>query len=114
MRTIKFYRLPSGTCPVEEFLDSLNGKQAQKVAWTLQLVRDLQRPPRQYFKKLVGTGLWEIRTVFGGNSFRFLGFFDGEDLIVLTSGFAKKTQKTSKQEIETAEGRKRDYFSRKG
>ncbi len=114
MRTIEFYRLPSDACPVEEFLNSLNGKQAQKVAWVLQLVRELHRPAKQYFKKLVGTGLWEIRTVFGRNSFRLLGFFDGEDLSVLTSGFAKKSQKTSKQEIETAEGRKKEYFSRKG
>ena len=114
MRTITFYRLPSGVCPVEEFLDSLNGKQAQKVAWTLQLVRDLQRPPKQYFKKLAGTELYEIRTMFGRNSFRLLGFFEGDGLIVLTSGFAKKSQKTAKQEIATAQRRRKDYFSRKG
>jgi phage-related protein len=34
-------------------------------------------------------------------------------LIVLTNGFAKKTQKTPSQEIELAEQRKRDYLSRK-
>ena len=43
-----------------------------------------------------------------------LGFFDGERLIVLASGFAKKTQKTPKQEIETAQRRKKDYFLKKG
>jgi len=42
-----------------------------------------------------------------------LGFFDGPKLIVLTSGFAKKTNKVPKQEIETAEERKRDYYRRK-
>ncbi|MGB0409565.1 MAG: type II toxin-antitoxin system RelE/ParE family toxin [Opitutales bacterium] len=42
-----------------------------------------------------------------GNSIR-------ENLIILTSGFAKKTQKTPKQAIETAERRKKDYFTRKG
>ena len=31
MRTVSFYRLPNGISPVEEFLDSLTGKQAQKV-----------------------------------------------------------------------------------
>jgi len=41
MRTIEFYRQQSGGCPVEEFLDSLDGKQAQKVAWVLDLVRTL-------------------------------------------------------------------------
>lgn len=113
MRRIEFYRKQSGSRPVEEFIDSLDGKQAQKVVWVLDLVRTLDRPPNRFFKKLVGTELWEVRVESGGNAFRLLGFFDGERLIVLASGFAKKTQKTPKQEIETAQRRKKDYFSRK-
>jgi len=31
VRNINFYRTDDGKCLVEEFLDSLNGKQAQKV-----------------------------------------------------------------------------------
>jgi hypothetical protein len=50
MRTVNFYRLPNGNSPVEEFLDSLTGKQAQKVVWVLQLVEELDFVPRQYFK----------------------------------------------------------------
>lgn len=114
MRTIWFYKHHSGACPVEDFLESLDGKQAQKVAWVLDLVRTFPRPPTRYFKKLVGTELWEVRAEFGGNAFRLLGFIDGENLVILTSGFAKKTQKTPRQEIETAERRRKDYFSRKG
>jgi len=30
MKKIKFYKLPSGKNPVEEFLDSLSSKEAQK------------------------------------------------------------------------------------
>jgi len=97
MRTIEFFKQPSGSCPVEEFFDALDGKQARKVAWVLDMVRTLPRPPTRFFKKLVGTELWEVGTEYGGNAFRLLGFFDGDNLIVLTSGFAKKTQKTPKQ-----------------
>jgi len=50
----------------------------------------------------------------GNNTFRLLGLFDRPRLIVLTSGFAKKPNKVPKQEIETAEERKRDYYRRKG
>lgn len=114
MRSVQFYRTASGSCPVEDFLDSLDGKQARKVTWVMQLVRELAQPPAQYFKKLVNTDLWEIRAQLGGNAFRLLGFFDGENLVVLTSGFAKKTQKTPRQEIQTAEQRMKDYFARKG
>jgi phage-related protein len=114
MKRINFYRTKSGRCPVEEFLDSLSGKQAQKVAWVLQLIEDLDQTPRQYFKKLVNTDdIWEVRIQFGGNIFRLLGFLDGDELLILTSGFAKKTQKTPRQEIITAEKRKHDYFNRR-
>ena len=54
MIEIQFYRTAAGACPVEEFLDSLNGKQAQKVLWVLRAVRELPQVPKQYFKKLEG------------------------------------------------------------
>ena len=114
MRQVNFYRTSSGRSPVEEFLDSLTGKQAQKVVWVLRLIEELDHVPKQYLKKLVNTeDIWEVRVQFGGNIFRLLGFFDGEELLVLTSGFAKKTQKTPRQEIATAENRKRDYLNRR-
>jgi hypothetical protein len=77
---------------VEEFLDSLSDKHAQKVAWVLRLVERLDRVPKQYLKKLVGD-LWEIRALAGGNSYRLLGFFDGPNLLIVTGGFSKKQQK---------------------
>jgi len=97
-------------------LDGLNGKQAQKVAWILKLVEELDTVPVQYFKKLINTDdIWEVRVQFGGDIFRLLGFFDEDEdmLVVLTNGFAKKTQKIPPQEIKLAEQRKQDYLSRK-
>jgi len=79
------------------------------------VVRDLEQVPTQYLKKLKSTDdIWEVRATIGNNTFRLLGFFDGPELIVLTRGFAKKSNKVPKQEIETAEERKRDYYRRKG
>ena len=113
-RTVIFYRTASGSCPVEAFLDSLSGKQAQKVLWVLRLVEELPSVPTQYFKKLVGTDdIWEVRIGFGNDIFRLLGFLDQGQLVVLTNGFAKKTQKTPAQEIAVAEQRKHEYLSRK-
>jgi phage-related protein len=116
VRTIIFYATRNGRKPVEEFLDDLNGKQAQKVAWVLKLVEELDVVPVQYFKKLVSTDdIWEVRIQFGGDIFRLLGFFDEEEesLVILTNGFAKKTQKTPPHAIKLAEQRKQDYLSRK-
>jgi len=114
MREIRFYRSESGSCPVEEFLDSLSGKQAQKITWVLQLIEEMDIIPTQYFKKLVNTDdLWEVRVQAGNNIFRLLGFMEGEALVVLNHGFQKKTQKTPKKEIQVAEARKKDYLKRK-
>ncbi|WYL95243.1 MAG: type II toxin-antitoxin system RelE/ParE family toxin [Gloeotrichia echinulata IR180] len=114
MREIIFYRTDTDKCPVEEFIDSLSGKQAQKVLWVLRLIQELDKVPNQYLKKLVNTDdIWEVRVQVGNNAFRLLGFFDDDNLVIVTNGFAKKTQKTPSQQIELAEQRKRDYLNRK-
>lgn len=115
MRTIVFYRAENGECPGEEFLDSLTGKQAQKVLWVLRLIEELDRVPSQYLKKLVNTDdLWEARAQLGNNIFRLLGFWEEAVVLVFNHGFAKKTQKTPAREIAVAEKRKQGYLARKG
>ena len=114
MKKINFYTAENGKCPVSDFLDSLSGKQFQKVAWVLQLIEELDVIPTTYLKKLTNTdGIWEVRVQFGGNIFRLLGFFDGDNLVVLNHGFQKKTQKTPTKEIKIAESRRKDYLLRK-
>ena len=76
MKTISFYKTESGKCPVEEHLDSLSDNQATKIAWVLKLIRELDRVPTKFFKKLMNTDdIWEIRVDVGKNTFRLLGFF---------------------------------------
>ena len=111
---INFYKTVNSKCPVEEYLDSLSNKQVEKVFFVLQLIESLDTVPQKYFKKLVSTDdLWEVRVQLGNNIFRFLGFFDGAELVILNHAFTKKTQKTPKNEIKIAEQRKKDYFSRR-
>jgi len=115
MRNVEFYRSRSGSSPIADFIDSLSGKQAQKITWVLQIIEEYTIVPKQYFKKLVNTNdIWEVRIVLSSNIFRLLGFFDGDDLIILTNGFVKKSQKTPQNEIKLAEKRKKDYLERKG
>lgn len=110
---VSFYTKQNGECPVEEFLDSLNAKQARKVTWVLRLVEEFEQIPKQYFKKLVHTdGIWEIRIVVGKASMRILGFVHQGNMVVLTNGFMKKSQKTPSGEIHLAKTRKRDYLER--
>ena len=86
----------------------------RKIAWVLRAVRDLERVSANYLKKLVNTDdIWEVRVDVGRNTFRLLGFFHGQELIVLTNSFQKKSQKTPQGEIRLAEKRKTDYLSRR-
>jgi phage-related protein len=115
MRKIIFFRLDSGECPVEDFLDSLSSREAQKVTWVMQVVEDLERVPKQYFKKLTNTDdIWEIRAQRGSDIFRILGFFKTKVEFIVTNGFRKKTQKTPSGEITLAEKRKTHYLKRGG
>jgi len=38
MKEVQFFRRADGSSPVEEFIDGLTDKQAQKVAWVLKLI----------------------------------------------------------------------------
>ncbi|MCK9426255.1 MAG: type II toxin-antitoxin system RelE/ParE family toxin [Ignavibacteriaceae bacterium] len=114
MPEVNFYESKSGKQPIVDFLNSLTGKQAQKIAWVLQLFEEKNIVPKQYFKKLKSTDdIWEIRIIYSGDIFRILGFFESNNIFILTNGFIKKTQKTPFNEIKIAEERKREYIERK-
>ena len=113
-RIVTFYRTSGGKCPIQEFLDFLPGKVAQKVTWVLSLLEDLEVVPSSYFKKLVGTEeIWECRVQFGSNAYRIFCFFVDNSVVMLTHGFVKKSQKTPKSEIEKAEAYRRDFLKRR-
>lgn len=113
VKEIIFYKTANNKTPIEEFLDSLSEKQVEKILWVLRLIKQLDRIPVEYFKKLENTKeIWEVRVSSGNNEFRLLGFWYKSNFIVLTNGFRKKSQKTPKSEIVLAENRKKDFLER--
>ena len=103
-RKITFYRMANGQCPVEDFLTMISSKAAQKVAWVLRLLVQLERVPAQYFCKMEGADdIWECRIKLGSDIYRVFAFWDGNE-IILTHGFIKKSQKTPQRDIERAQG----------
>ena len=84
----------------------------KKIDWTILLIQTMKIVPEKYLKHLTNTdGLWEIRVLAGNGAFRIFCFFDKGNLIILLSGFQKKTQKTPRSEIKKAEKLKREYFN---
>ena len=114
LRDVAFYRTSAGNCPVEEFLDRLPAGVVRKITWVLRIVEEENLVPVQYFKKLKDTEeIWECRVNHGSNTYRILCFFASGNRLILTHGFAKKTQKTPQREIARAESYRKDYLSRR-
>ena len=108
-RTIIFYKEY-----FEEFFVKQRPKVKDKIIWTFDIIEDLQRVPDTYLKHLESTdGIFEIRVQQGNDIFRIFCFFDRGQLVVLTNGFQKKTQKTPKLEIEKALKIKQEYENEK-
>lgn len=83
----------------------------KKIDWTLLLIKTTRIVPQKFLKYLTNTnGLWEIRITSGNGIFRIFCFFDDGNLIILLSGFQKKTQKTPMNEIKKAERLKKEYY----
>lgn len=89
--------------PAVEFLQGINTKLRAKAARTIELLRQFGPTlPMPHAKKLSGYALWELRAKQGSNIVRMFYFaIDGTTYIV-TSGFAKKSDRTNRLEIERA------------
>ncbi|WP_281240011.1 type II toxin-antitoxin system RelE/ParE family toxin [Flavobacterium praedii] len=108
-RTIIFYK-----DYFDEFFEKQREKVKAKIIWTLELIQELDRIPETHLKHIENTdGLFEIRIQQGSDIFRIFCFFDQGQLIILTNGFQKKTQKTPKKEIKKALKIKQDYENEK-
>ncbi len=109
---IVFYDKPDGSEPVKEFLSSVDTKMRARILRTIDLLAqngtELRMP---YSEHLVG-GIFELRIKSGSDISRVLYFFVIGRKIVLTNGFIKKTAKTPKSEIETAQKYRSEYLSR--
>ena len=90
-------------------------KVQDKIIKILDIIEQLERIPESYLKYLRETdGLYEIRVQLGRNIFRIFCFFDGDKVVILLTGFQKKTQKTPSKEIQRALQLKSEYYEEKG
>ena len=99
---------------VEEFFKKQSRKVQDKIIKVLDILETVERVPITYLKYIEGTnGLFEVRVQLGSDIFRIFCCFDGNRLVVLFSGFQKKTQKTPSKEIDRAVRIMNEYFNYK-
>lgn len=109
---IIFYRKKDGTCPINDFLDSLDIKMRARASHLLLLLEQNGNELREPYSKYLKDGLFELRIKQGHNISRILYFFISGSKIVLTNGFIKKTQKTPSSELQLAKTYRADYLER--
>ncbi len=92
-----------------DFMETLTPVQRRKVDYSIEMLKTQDRVSVKFVKH-VRDGLFELRAECEGNIFRVFFIFDGNDVVVLFSGFQKKTQKTPEKEIRKALTIMKDYY----
>ena len=81
---VEFYRKLDGSCPIEEFLNSLEEKIWAKVARNIDTLEEFNINLRESLVKPVEDGIFELRTQVGNNITRiFYFFFSGKKIILV-------------------------------
>lgn len=95
--------LPNGRIPAREFVDSLDDKAAARIDAFIERLRiNGTRMQGKFVKKLLGD-VFELRVKQFDRIFRILFFYQPGMLIVITSGFQKKTEQTPPSELVRTE-----------
>lgn len=95
-----------------DFYESLGEKGREKIDYALMLLKTQNRISAKFVKHLAD-GIFELRAIYGGDTYRILFFFDEGNIVILCNAFQKKTQKTPRAEIELAKRLRRAYYESK-
>lgn len=109
---VDYFKKVDGSCPAEEFIDSLNDKMRAKVFRLIMLLEQNGNELREPYSKPLEDGIFELRAKQGTDITRVLYFFVIGRKIIMTNGFAKKTQKTPQSEIDLAKKYRAEYLER--
>lgn len=101
--TIEYVELPNGRIPAREFVDSLDDKAAARIDAFIERLRVYGNRMEAKFVKKLTKDIFELRVKQFDRIFRILFFYQPGMLVVITSGFQKKTQETPPAEITRAE-----------
>ena len=100
---IEYVILPNGRIPAREFVESLDDKAAARIDAFIERLRAYGNRMEGKFVKKLTEHLFELRVKLFDLIFRVLFFYQPGMLIVVTSGFQKKTEQTPPGEITRAE-----------
>ena len=100
---IDYVELPNGRVPAREFVDSLDDNAAARIDAFIERLRVYGNQMQRKFVKKLTDQIFELRVKQFDRIFRILYFYQPGMLIVITSGFQKRTEQTPRGEITRAE-----------
>ena len=103
----QFYETAMGRKPVRDWLMELDDKVRRIIGFDIQTV-EFGWPLGMPTCRSLGNGMWEIRSNLSDGKIARVIFIMTNGAMVLLHGFVKKTQKTSTQDIDLAEKRRKD------
>jgi phage-related protein len=102
----RFYRLNSGREPVREWLKELDAEDRKIIGEDVKDV-EFSWPIGMPLVRSLGSGLWEVRSNLTGGKIARVIFTEEQGAMVLLHAFIKKSQKTSKKDLDLAHARKK-------
>jgi len=100
--TVEYVELPNGRTPAREFVESLDDKTAARIDAFIERLRTYGNRMEGKFVKKLTDDLFELRVKQFDLIFRVLFFYQPGRLVVITSGFQKKSEQTPPAEIARA------------
>ena len=107
---IEYVELPNGRIPARELIDSLDDKAAARIDAFIDRLRVYGNRMQGKFVKKLSDNIFELRVKQFDRIFRILFFYQPGALIVITSGFQKKSEHTPPNENLKAEKLRRVWL----
>ena len=107
---VEIYRDARERVPIHDYLDGVSLKDRARVLRSFALLEDYGPTLKMPHARRLAGNVWELRIDGRPNSYRVLYAAVPGRKFVLLHIFAKKSRKTPKREIETAQRRLRDHL----
>jgi phage-related protein len=108
---IEFYVFPNGNSPVLDWFDSQEAFVKAKLARIFDLLQEKGTSVGKPYVAPLEDKLYEIRVEQDTNIYRAIYFAYTGRRFILLHGFQKKTQKTSKKDLNLAKERMKKFLS---
>jgi len=109
-----YFSTAAGGCPVKEFIDSLDPRSQRKFFYKMEILEECGPRLSYPHAKYIGRGIHELRFEGIEGAIRVIYFFYSGNKIILTNGFIKKTNKTTRRELELAWQRMKLFQNARG